>query len=968
LQPVPAKSPAEALQAFEVADGFHMELVAHEPQVNDPVAACFDENGGMYVAEMIDYPYRPQAGPPLGRVRYLVDADDDGRYERSTIFAESIAWPTGVAPYKGGVFVTAAPDIWYLRDTSGDGVADERRKVYTGFGDRNQQGGINNLVWGIDHKIYGAGSVNGGNVTRVAVPEEPAIELSGRDFRFDPTTEKFETITGREQFGNAFDDWFNRFVCSESNPLVHEVLPQEYLERNPYLAVSAGMNDLSPGVTPIFRISPVERWRQIRSTRRLAAGERGINSAGLSQNVMDAAAGLTIYRGHAYPEKYRGDVFVGCSQNNLVHHRRLIPAGVTFRSERVEPEAEFIRTTDTWFRPVNCINAPDGTLYVLDMSREVIESIHIASDVVKHLDLTNGRDKGRIYRVAPSGFRSPPQPRLGKATSAELVKLLEHPGGWWRDTAARLLFERQDKSVVPALAVQLRESDSAVGRLHVMWTLEGLKSLGTDDLLVALADDSSHVREHAVRLAAGRIAGSEALRTAVLGLAGDDDPRVRFQVAFALGELSDAQATGGLAEVAARDAADSWLRTAVLSSCKERSGDLLAVLVERDGWRDLPQAASWCEELATIAGARHERSEVERIVALASHAEDPHEGVSGAIVRGLGSGLARAGSSLSAVQANLDRESVAYLQRVERDALALIGQGEAPLEERQAAVSLLNHFADEQSTTAVLQLIGGEQAESLQTAALALLRRRDGANIANYLVASWAGSSPKLQEQIITALTSRPAWAGELLAACRDGQIAAAQVSGSQRAVLLGHADETIRKLAESLFASNEERSAAIARYVAEMPREASSERGAQVFEQRCATCHRLGERGAVVGPNLALVRNRTSQALLEAILDPNREVQPGFVNYVALDDAGRTITGILTADSTTSITLTRDKGESETLLKQNLEVLRSTGKSLMPEGLEKDITPAQMADLLSFLSEMQYDIGTRPDFVQPED
>jgi putative heme-binding domain-containing protein len=152
------------------------------------------------------------------------------------------------------------------------------------------------------------------------------------------------------------------------------------------------------------------------------------------------------------------------------------------------------------------------------------------------------------------------------------------------------------------------------------------------------------------------------------------------------------------------------------------------------------------------------------------------------------------------------------------------------------------------------------------------------------------------------------------------------------------------------------------------MPREASSVRGAQVFEQRCATCHRLGERGAVVGPNLALVRNRTSQALLEAILDPNREVQPGFVNYVALDDAGRTITGILTADSTTSITLTRDKGESETLLKQNLEVLRSTGKSLMPEGLEKDITPAQMADLLSFLSEMQYDIGTRPDFVQPED
>jgi putative heme-binding domain-containing protein len=155
---------------------------------------------------------------------------------------------------------------------------------------------------------------------------------------------------------------------------------------------------------------------------------------------------------------------------------------------------------------------------------------------------------------------------------------------------------------------------------------------------------------------------------------------------------------------------------------------------------------------------------------------------------------------------------------------------------------------------------------------------------------------------------------------------------------------------------------------MSEMPQVASSQRGAQVFEQRCANCHRLGERGAVVGPNLALVRNRTPQALLEAILDPNREVQPGYVNYVALDDAGRTITGILSSDSTTSITLTRDKGEAETLLKQNLETLRSTGKSLMPEGLEKDISPAQMADLLSYLTEMQYDIGTRPDFVQPED
>src|SRR5262249_13971079 len=154
------------------------------------------------------------------------------------------------------------------------------------------------------------------------------------------------------------------------------------------------------------------------------------------------------------------------------HHRRLTADGVTFKSERVEPDTEFVRSTDTWFRPVNCINAPDGTLYVLDMSREVIESIHISSDVVKHLDLTNGRDRGRIYRLAPPGFKAPPQPRLAAASSRELVKHLEHPGGWWRDTAMRLLVERQDKSVVPVVEERLREATFDVGRLHLLWTLE----------------------------------------------------------------------------------------------------------------------------------------------------------------------------------------------------------------------------------------------------------------------------------------------------------------------------------------------------------------------------------------------------------------------------------------------------------------------------------------------------------------
>ena len=244
--------------------------------MTDPVAACFDENGGMYVAEMIDYPYRPKEGQtPLGRVRYLEDTDGDGTYDKSWVFADKIVWPTGVVCWKGGVYVAAAPDIWYLKDTDGDHRADVREKVYTGFGDRNQQGGVNNLNWarrphdlrlGLEQRRLDSPGRQARRAADRAV--EPRFSLRSGD------AARFETVSGSKQFGNAFDDWFNRFLCSESKPAYHVVLPQHYLARNPHLAVPTALNDLAPGVTPIFRISPIEKWREIRSSRRLAAGER----------------------------------------------------------------------------------------------------------------------------------------------------------------------------------------------------------------------------------------------------------------------------------------------------------------------------------------------------------------------------------------------------------------------------------------------------------------------------------------------------------------------------------------------------------------------------------------------------------------------------------------------------------------------------------------------------------------------
>jgi len=270
LRPIPPKEPAEALRSLEVIAGFSVEFVAHEPLVLDPVAAAIDEDGVMYVAEDADYPYKPRDGEsPLGRIRVLKDNDGDGFYEESHLFAEGLLWPAGIAPWNGGIFVTAPPDIWYLKDTNGDFKADIKEKIYTGFGTGGSQYILNNLQWGLDHKIYASVAGNGGQIRRA--DQQNSISVSRKDFRFDPLTKEFEAISGGKQFGNTFDDWGNRFLCSQDTPVYQVVFPEKYLARNPFLSVSESTKWLVPGGDPVFRTSPIEGWRAVRSSRRLQA-------------------------------------------------------------------------------------------------------------------------------------------------------------------------------------------------------------------------------------------------------------------------------------------------------------------------------------------------------------------------------------------------------------------------------------------------------------------------------------------------------------------------------------------------------------------------------------------------------------------------------------------------------------------------------------------------------------------------
>ena len=262
--------PAAALESFRIHAGFRLEPVAVEPLVTDPVSVCYDADGRLYVVEMRGYPFPEKT--PSGNVTRLEDRDGDGRFETRTIFLDGLSWPTGIVPYDGGVFIAVAPDIIYAKDTNGDGVADVKKVMFTGFGTDNVQGLLNGLLWGPDGWIYGVTSSNGGTIHNRSRPDAKPVSVRGRDFRFKPDGSAFEAISGGGQFGHSFDDWGHRFTCNNSNHVRQIVLPSHYLERNPALIPPPAVLDIAAEgpAAPVFRISPPEPWRVVRTRQRAA--------------------------------------------------------------------------------------------------------------------------------------------------------------------------------------------------------------------------------------------------------------------------------------------------------------------------------------------------------------------------------------------------------------------------------------------------------------------------------------------------------------------------------------------------------------------------------------------------------------------------------------------------------------------------------------------------------------------------
>lgn len=968
-------SPAESLKHLNVAPGLRIDLVAAEPQVVDPVAIAFDEDGRMWVVEMTDYPNGPKPGEAAkSRVRVLEDRDGDGSFETARTFVDELLFATGLQLWKGGVFVTLAGKVVYFRDSTGDGKADIRETWFTGFAQENQQLRANHPTLGPDNRIYIANGLRDGTVVgRPSADGSPAtpVSISGRDFRFDPVTAHYDTVTGRGQFGLTFDDFGNRFVCTNRNATKHIVLKRRYIDRNPLQAVPAATYDVCPA-GPEAVVFPLSRnWTHY--------------SDHLGQ--ITAACGVLVFRGGALPTEFAGNVFICEPPGNLIHRRILKPNGATFSSKRAREGVEFLASPDDWFRPVNLTIGPDGALYVVDMYRAVVEHPHwLPEHLNEQLPLNAGNDRGRIYRIVSASdsdertCRSglyPVPGRLKTCPTSALAQLFEHPNSWWRETAARLIYERQDKDARQDLHKMLRCGKTATSRVHAMWALDGLGQLTVKDVQAAVADINPRVRELAVQLSEPWVDESTTLRRSVIQLAADADARLRFQVALSLGQAKpDGEITDALMKIATHTDTDSWTRSAVLSSIGENSSQvLLEILASTDADK---REATLAElnvlgDLAHLVGARRKDVEIRKTIeSLVSRKNDSKSRkLELAVLTELARGIAWRGGSLAividAIIGQSDRVAT-NLRRLLEDVANSAKDEQQNAAVRRQCIELLRYVGFKHAGDALITIVQSQKPQELRLLAINSLSAYDAAQIGRVLLLDFQSQTPAVRSAVLDAMLSDAGRIRLLLSEFANKRIAVSELSPTAVKRLVEHQNAEIREKARRLLADAipANRQKVLADYKPAISMKGDMARGRLVFEKNCSECHRLRETGFKVGPYIGdfpLKPNvrKNPAVILESILNPNRAIDANYVSYTIVTASGRIHTGIISQETGGSVTLKQPKGKTITVLRSDIDAIRSNRVSLMPEGFEKNISVEQMADLIAYLKDWRFLDGLVP-------
>ena len=934
-------SPTESLEHIIVAPDLDVQLAAHEPQVIDPVAIRFDERGRMWVVEMRDYPSGPAGDDkPISRISILEDHNSDGLFETATVFADNLLFATGVQPWRGGVFVTMAGKVAYMKDTDGDNRANVVETWYTGFTEGNPQLRANHPRLALDNQIYIANGLQGGAIVDPQKPDDEPMSIKGRDFRFDPLTREFEVVSGVGQFGLTFDDYGNRFVCSNRNPVKHIVLEDRYLNKNSLVTVATTIHDVARAGAA-SRIYPVTRaW----TTSNLHAGQ------------FTAACGVEVYRGDLLPKEYYGNVFICEPTGHLIHREIMRPDGVTFTSDPARNGVEFFASRDEWCSPVNLEVGPDGALYVVDMYRAVIEHPKwMPTELQQRKDLLYGNDRGRIYRVVPaSNHRGWTAPRLSSLSSVSLVDNLGHPNAWWRETSARLLLERQDTRVENKLRDMALHHTSPVARIHALRAMEGLNLISDELLNQVLEDSNQRVREHAIVTSEQTVDNPSQLWDRILQLTSDEDARVRYQALLTLAPFS----------VTPTFPTDQWESHALLIAAGNQGGAVLSRwLLDANRQSPSPSPTNLSKPLRLVAdlarltaATKDDQQYALALNALLSNPAYRQIGLTTFLAE-----ASRRGTSPVSIRDQLDAERRREFDDMFDQARAMARDHKQPDSTRCESLDLLALGPD--AMEAIVPIALKDPSQAVRLRAIANFSKLPETEPWTQLLKGFSNELPVVRREILNGLFARTNCTLLLIDEIATGRISPTELDRNQINRLLGHNNADIKERAAKLFADAipADRKQVLADYQVVLKMNPDPHRGRSIFKKHCATCHKIGDDGTDVAPQISDSRTKSPEQYLSDIIQPNRAIDSNYVSYTVITTDGHGFTGILASQTSTSIALKQAEGKTITLGLEEIEELRSNGVSLMPVGLEKGISHQDMADLISFIKNWRYLDGRTP-------
>ncbi len=1020
-----ALSPEESRQRFRLPAGFRIELVASEPHLADPAAMAFDARGRILVCEIHGYNLEgyldvlevnktgeldtqvrripasddaiKQAEPgQYGTVKLLEDSDGDGRIDRSTVLADHLPPCYGVVPARDGVIVFCAPDIIFLADRDDDGKAEIRETLFTGFGVGELWTRINNPRWAVDNWIYGVSGGGSGGTIRGPQLAEP-VTIGSVCFRFRPDGSAFEPVSGHTHgFGQAIDDWGDRFLCTNQQHALHVIpIPHRYLVRNPYYAAPNLTQNISSYGHPaqVYPTSKPDPWRRARAAD--PAWVRFYGEAEATANgYFTAASGQTIYQGAQFPPEFRGNHFSVDNAQNFVHRCLLVSDGVSYSVRRPDEaeRTEFLTSTEQWFRPVNLTTGPDGALYVVDMYRDIIEDY---SAIPRYLQqqyirsLIAGADKGRIWRIVADGATPENPINLGTETTAQLLSHLSHTNNWQRMTAQRLMIERQDATTVPALQDLVRTGPTPQSRLHALCTLSGLDALTSDLLKCGLQDSHFAVKVHALRMVERRFERHPELLSVVLQMIDDPHPRVRLQLALSLGESDSVEASHALIRLALQYGDDAWMAAGILSSTVESADRVLAAILHDATAAN--HARGLLHPLASIVGARRDDQQVSEVLSMLGQLPvgagrgDRIECLEG-LIEGLQRGRATAIGTPHAIAglrqllasedaqtralairtaALIRLQQVPEMQTIFAEERKTALDDAQPSDRRKQAIGLLVAAPFDELAPAATKLLDPRQPIEVQLATIEALGTVEHPEAATLLLKNFSSYTPRIRAAVMAAMFARQARLPILLQAIERGLVPRSSLDAARREQLINDSRTEIATLARRLLSSGTgtpDRQRVLTDYsrALQLPRDVK--RGKAVFDKQCSKCHRLGDQGYEVGPDLLTAKTRADETLLADVLDPGNQITVGYGQYNVITVDGRIFSGVLAAETATSITLRAEEKKDTVVLRKDIDEMVASTVSMMPEDLEKEVTVQDAADLLGFLRQT---LGTgQPDTV----